>query len=327
MLSRIPVVQAPMAGSAGPDLAAAVTAAGGTGFLAGGYQTADALREQIADVRARTGGPFGVNLFVPSDPAVDEAALDAYREHLRPEAEALGVTLGEPRWDDDDWAAKLELLLAGPVPMVSFTFGLPGRETVAALRDRGTLVAVTVTTPDEARLAAEAGAQVLVAQGIEAGGHRGSFTEGPDVALLPLLEAVRGTLPVIAAGGLMTGEDVAAALAAGAVAAQLGTAFLRSAESLAPPAYQAALTENTDTAVTRAFSGRRARGLINRFLRTHDAHAPAAYPHVHHMVAPLRRAATARGAMDGMALWAGTGHRLAEERPAAEILERLAAAL
>jgi nitronate monooxygenase len=325
MLSRLPVVQAPMAGSAGPALAAAVTAAGGMGFLAGGYQTADALRAQIAEVRARTGGPFGVNLFVPSDPDVDEAALRAYREHLRPEAEALGVALGEARWDDDDWAAKLELLLADPVPMVSFTFGHADRETMAALRECGTLVAVTVTTPAEARLAAEAGAQVLVAQGIEAGGHRGSFTEGPDVALMPLLEAVRGTLPVIAAGGLMTRADVAAALAAGAVAAQLGTAFLRSAESTAPPAHKAALAEDTETAVTRAFSGRRARGLVNGFLRAHDEHAPAAYPYVHHMVSPLRRAAAARGATDGMALWAGTAHRLAEERPAAEIVERVAA--
>jgi nitronate monooxygenase len=327
MLSRLPIVQAPMAGAAGPALAAAVASAGGLGFLAAGYKTAEAVRAEIAEVRARTGGPFGVNVFVPSGTRGDAAALEAYRERLQPEAAALGVALGEPRWDDDDWEAKLALLLADPVPMVSFTFGCPGRDTVAALRDGGTLVAITVTTADEARLAAEAGADALVAQGIEAGAHQGAFTEGPDVELAPLLVAVSGTLPVIAAGGLMTGRDVAAALGAGAVAAQLGTAFLRSPESLAPAAHKAALATDTATAVTRAFSGRRARGLVNRFLLAHGPHAPEAYPEVHNMVSPLRKAAAAHGDTDRMSLWAGTGHRQAEERPAAEIVTRLAAGL
>jgi nitronate monooxygenase len=328
MLSRLPIVQAPMAGASGPALAAAVTAAGGVGFLAAGYKTAEGLRAEIAEVSALTGGPFGVNVFVPSSPGTDEAALRAYRERLRPEAVALGVPLGEPQWNDDDWDAKLALLLDDPVPMVSFTFGRPAPETVAALRDRGTLVAVTVTTPDEARLAAEAGAQALVAQGIEAGAHRGAFTDGPDVELRPLLKAVcGGPLPVIAAGGLMTGRDIAAVLGAGAVAAQLGTAFLRCPESSAPAAHKAALASDAETAVTRAFSGRRARGLVNRFLLAHGPYAPAAYPQIHTMVSPLRKAAAARGDAGRMALWAGTGHRQAEDRPAAEIVARLAGEL
>jgi nitronate monooxygenase len=327
MLSRFPIASAPMAGASGPALAAAVTAAGGLGFLAAGYKTAEALRGEIAEVRALTGGPFGVNVFVPSGPGADAAALHAYRERLRPEAEALGVPLGEPQWNDDDWEAKLALLLDDPVPMVSFTFGRPGRETVAALRDRGTLVAITVTTPEEAELAAEAGAQALVAQGIEAGAHRGAFTDGPDLELTPLLKAVCGHLPVIATGGLMTGRDIAAALDAGAVAAQLGTAFLRCPESEAPAAHKAALATDAETAVTRAFSGRRARGLVNRFLLAHDPHAPAAYPQIHNMVSPLRKAAAARGDAGRMALWAGTGHRQAEDRPAAEIVARLAGEL
>lgn len=327
MLSRLPIVQAPMAGATTPAMAAAATEAGAMGFLAAGYKSADVLCADIAEVRARTGGPFGVNVFVPSAPFTDTAALGAYRERIAADAHALGAEPGEPRWDDDDWDAKITLLIEDPVPMVSFTFGCPDPGVVTALRDRGSIVAITVTTPEEARLATEAGAQVLVVQGIEAGAHQGSFTAGPDLELFPLLRAVGGGLPLIAAGGLMTGEDVARVLAEGAVAAQLGTAFLRAPESATPEAHKAALATGAETALTRAFSGRRARGLVNDFIRAHDAHAPAAYPNVHHMVSPLRKVAAARGDTTRMSLWAGTGHRRAEELPSAVIVERLAAGL
>ncbi|TNY37541.1 nitronate monooxygenase [Thermomonospora catenispora] len=327
-LIRHPIIAAPMAGGvSGPALAAAVSRAGGLGFLAGGYKDAARLREEITRLRATTEA-FGVNLFVPGACAADPAALEAYRERLRPEASRLGVEPGEPRAGDDDWDAKIEDLLADPVPVVSFTFGCPSREVIEAFRARGTLVMVTVTTPQEARRVPAADA--LCVQGGEAGGHRGSFAgaeDPPAYGVRELVTAVREVtdVPLVAAGGLATGEDVAEVLARGAIAAQVGTAFLRTPESGAPPAHKAALVDArfAATAVTRAFTGRPARGLVNRFMSEHGPHAPAAYPHVHHITAPLRRAAAQRGEADAMALWAGTGHRLAAELPAEQVLERL----
>ncbi|MBA9006281.1 nitronate monooxygenase [Thermomonospora cellulosilytica] len=327
-LMRHPIIAAPMAGGVGgPALAAAVSRAGGLGFLAGGYQDAARLRAEITEVRAAT-GTFGVNLFVPGGFAADPAALKAYRERLVPEAERLGVEPGDPEGGDDDWDAKIAALLADPVPVVSFTFGCPSREVIEAFREKGTLVVVTVTTPEEAR--AVPAADALCVQGSEAGGHRGSFAGEEDLpayGVRELVTAVRHAtdIPLVAAGGLATGADVAEVLARGAIAAQAGTAFLRTPESGAPPAYKAALADArfATTAITRAFTGRPARGLVNRFMSEHGPHAPAAYPHVHHITAPLRRAAARRGDPDVMALWAGKGHRLAAELPAAQVLEGL----
>ena len=332
-LFRHPIIQAPMAGGPGtPALAAAVSEAGGFAFLAAGYKTTDALRAEIAQTRSLTSAPFGVNLFVPQPGPIDDQALRRYRERLAPEAERLGVTLGEPVWDDDQWQAKLALLLEVPVPVVSFTFGCPDPDVFDALRRRGSLTMVTVTTAEEARRAAGAGADALCVQGSEAGAHQASFDNGParEVGLLPLLSEVRSatSLPLVAAGGLMRGTDVAAVLAAGAVAAQCGTAFLLSPEAGTNRTHRAALADPrfAATAVTRAFTGRWARGLVNRFLLAHDAAAPRAYPHVHHLTRPLRRAAAERGDPDALHLWAGQGFRRAEERPAADVVDRFARA-
>jgi nitronate monooxygenase len=188
-----------------------------------------------------------------------------------------------------------------------------------------------VTTPDEAALAQQAGADCLCLQGSEAGAHRGSFTNdsGPaeDHPLASLLARVRGScdLPLIAAGGLGGPNDVAGVLAAGATQAQLGTAFLRCTESGAHPLYKAALADPrfTATAVTRAFSGRRARSLVNDFMRAHEG-APAAYPEINNATRPLRAAAVAAGDVQRMSLYAGGGFRAAEQRSAAEIIEHLA---
>jgi len=327
---RHPIVLAPLAGGAAtPALVAAVSDAGGIGFVGAGYRTAADTAAQIDAVRALTGAPFGVNVFVPRHDPVDAAALGAYLERLGPEAERLGVAVGEPRDEDDDWGAKIALLLAAGVPVVSFTFACPPAETVAALRAAGSEVWVTVTSPAEGRGARDAGADALVCQGAEAGGHRGSFDDRDDaeaLGLLALLRLVAGEVnrPLVAAGGIADGASVAAVLAAGASAAQLGTAFLRAAEAGTPPAYREALGEETPTALTRAFTGRTARGLVNRFLSEHSTAAVTAYPQVHHATAPLRAAARARGDAGGFNLWAGQAHRLAREAPAAEIVRRLA---
>ncbi|MER5355235.1 nitronate monooxygenase [Kitasatospora sp. NPDC002551] len=327
----LPVIAAPMAGGPStPELAAAVSGAGGLGYLAAGYRSAAATLEQVHRVRELTDRPFGLNLFVPAGPG-DPAAVAAYRERLRPEADRHGVTLPEAIAPDrDDWDAKIAALLAEPglVPVVSYTFGLPSAEEARALRAAGTFQVGTVTTPEEARRAETAGMDALVVQGPEAGGHRGTHRTADrpgDLPLLDLLAAVRAVtgLPLVAAGGLSDGAAIAAALRSGAVAVQLGTALLRADEAGTTAAHRAALTEFDTTAVTRAFTGRPARALRNDFVDRFDAYAPAAYPDVHYLTQPLRAAAARRGDTQAMHLWAGTGHRAARSGPAAELVGEL----
>ena len=316
-------------GPSTPALAAAVCEAGGLGFLAAGYRAPEAVRDELAELRALTERPFGVNLFAPGPRVGDPDALAAYAETLRGEAELYGVELGEPRHDDDGWEEKLALVSAERVPVVSVTFGCPSPAEVSALHDAGCALWVTVTTPGEAELAASAGPDALVVQGVEAGGHRGSFDEGApgELGLLALLELVRAAteLPLVATGGIATGRGVAAALAAGAKAAQLGTAFMLTPEAATSPAHREALPGSAPTALTRAFTGRAARGIVNRFMREHEPDAPGGYPEVHHLTAPLRAAARAQGDPDGFHLWAGQAHSLARELPAAELVRALAA--
>ncbi|MFD9307716.1 nitronate monooxygenase [Streptomyces sp. NPDC060048] len=336
-----PIVQAPMAGGAScPPLAAAVCEAGGLGFLAGGYKTADGMYQEIKRLRALTRRPFGVNLFMPQAASVDPAALEVYRGQLASEASWYEISLAEEDLlgtCDDGYDAKLAILIEDPVPVVSFTFGLPSPAAFTCLRKAGTYTIATVTSVEEARAAQSAGADAVCVQGLEAGGHQGTHRDDPradgtaGVGLLALVAQVRESvsLPIIAAGGLMRGSQIAALLAAGAEAAQLGTAFLACPESGADPLHKKALTDPlfVRTELTRAFSGRPARGLVNRFMREHGPYAPAAYPQVHHLTSPLRKAAAAAGDPQGMALWAGQGHRLARALPAGELVEVLAAEL
>jgi nitronate monooxygenase len=326
----VPIVQAPLAGGAStPALTAAVVEAGAFGFVAAGYRTPDQLRDDLVTVRSLTGESFGVNLFVPSAPA-DASAYAAYVASLADEARAHGVSLGEARFEDDAWEAKLELLESDPLAVVSFTFGCPPPEVVRRLQAAGSEVWVTVTSPDEAALAATAGADALVAQGIEAGGHRASFVDDEgagEYGLLALLQVLsaRTDLPLIATGGIATGRAVAAVLCAGARAAQVGTAFMRCPEAGTSPAHRDALATPAPTRLTRAFTGRQARGIANRFLREHSADAPIAYPEIHHVTAPLRAAGRAANDPEVLNLWAGQAHELAPELPAAEVVGTMAA--
>jgi nitronate monooxygenase len=324
-----PIVQAPMGGGPStPALAAAVSEAGGLGFLAAGYRTPESVRADIAELRDRTRRPFGLNTFVPGPRAEDPAAVERYAAALSGEAERLGVELGEPRHDDDRWDEKLELVREERVPIFSFAFGCPEDAVVRSLQASGCAVWATVTTPEEAAEAAAVGVDALVVQGIEAGGHRGSFDEVArgDIGLLALLELVRSVtdLPLVATGGIATGRGVAAVLAAGAGAAQLGTAFMLTPEAATAPAHREALRGRTPTALTRAFTGRTARGIENRFMREHDAEAPSGYPEVHNLTAPLRAAARERGDAGSFHLWAGQAYPLAAELPAGELVKRLA---
>jgi nitronate monooxygenase len=322
-----PIVQAPLAGGPStPALAAAVSEAGGLGFLASGYKTPDTVRGELEQLRGRT---FGLNLFVPSPAGNDLAEVDRYARGLSAEAERYGAQLGTPRYDDDAWDEKLAIAEEARVAVVSFTFGCPDAATTERLQAAGAAVWVTVTTAAEARAAAAAGADALVVQGLEAGGHRGSFDDAApgDVGLLVLLQLVRAAveLPMVAAGGIATGAGIAAVLAGGASAAQLGTALMLTPEAGTSAPHRAALQADADTALTRAFSGRTARGIVNRFLLEHSGDAPAAYPEVHHLTAPVRAAARERGDADAINLWAGQAYPLSAEEAAGALVRRLGA--
>ena len=327
---RVPIVQAPLAGGAStPALTAAVVEAGAFGFVAAGYKSAYALRDDIRATRELTAAPFGVNVFVPGRPSA-RPSYERYIEALRDEAGRQGVALGEARFEDDAWEAKLMLLEDDPVAAVSFTFGCPPADVVARLQAVGSTVWVTVTDVDEAERAAGAGADVLIVQGIEAGGHRASFVDvegAGDYGLLVLLQLVgaHADLPLVASGGVASGGALAAVLCAGAQAAQIGTAFMRCPEAGTSPAHRAALAAPAPTRLTRAFTGRQARGIVNRFLREHSDDAPLAYPEIHHVTAPLRAAGRAADDPDMINLWAGQAHELARDAPAGDVVAALAA--
>ena len=325
MLTPPSIVLAPLAGGPStPELAASVSNAGGLGFVAAGYLSAEELAARIAQARRLTGGPLGVNVFVLEQPEIDAQAVAAYARELEPDAQRLGVELGEARFDDDELAAKLEVA-SGAVEVLSTTFGCLPPAAVASLQAAGTTVWATVTTPDEARAARDTGVDALVVQGAEAGGHGGSWNDrGDPVPLAELLGAIRATvdLPLVAAGGVADRAGATAALEAGASAVQAGSAFLLAPEAGTSEPLRHALSAGRHTALTRAFTGRRARGIMNEFMRRHPD-APSAYPHIHHLTAPLRAAARAAGDAESINLWAGVNHGRAEARPAAEIVGRL----
>ena len=325
----IPIVLAPLAGGpATVELAVAVSDAGGLGFLAAGYRTAADMADQVRRFRSASQRPFGVNLFAPLPARSDPQVVARYTERLAPESARAGVPLGEPRCDDDDWDAKLDALADLGVTVVSFVFGCPSPDVVARIRASGAAAWITITSPVEARQAQAAGADALVVQGYEAGGHRASFAgdESP-YGLLALLQLVgaQTELPLVATGGLASGRGIAGALAAGARAAQVGSAFLRCPEAGTSDVHRAALASWAPTAITCAFTGKPARGIVNRFMREHGEAAPAAYPEVHHLTAPLRQEGRRRGDADVVNLWAGQTHELATDAPAAVVAQRLAA--
>jgi nitronate monooxygenase len=331
-----PVLAAPMAGGPGtPAYVTAAARAGSLGFLAGGYKAPQLLAEQINAVRDRTQN-FGVNLFAPNPLPVDPDAFRRYAASIQAEADRFGIDLSQstPSEDDDFWHEKIDLLVARPVPVVSFTFGIPESATITALRTAGTTTIQTVTSVEEARLAAAAGIDALAVQAGAAGGHSGTLTPQRQPEAVPLCVLIAtikdGTkLPVIAAGGLSTSQEVAAVMHSGADAVMVGTVLLRSDESGASAVHKAAIADPArgDTIVTRAFTGRPARALPNIFIARHDADAPLGYPAIHHLTSELRKAAVGAGDPERVNLWAGTGYRNASSEPVEAILTRLAQAI
>lgn len=332
---RHPVVQAGMAGGATPPrLVAAVSEAGGLGTLGAGYLKPQAIRDAVREVRSLTSAPFAVNLFVPepfeepSSPEEANAPLAPYRRELGIE-EPEGISSYAPAFED-----QLAVVLEERVPAFSFTFGVPEEDQLAELRGAGTVTCGTATTVREAAELERRGVDAVCAQGYEAGGHRGTFIGDAlealvgTFALVPqVADAV--SVPVLAAGGVMDGRGLAAALALGADGAQMGTAFLATPESGAHPAYKEALLAATEegTTITRAFSGKPARGLRNRFteeMAPHETGVPG-YPVQNAYTRDLRAAATERGETGLMSLWSGQGARLVRVEPAGELVGRTAA--
>ncbi|TCP58097.1 nitronate monooxygenase [Tumebacillus sp. BK434] len=331
---RVPILQAPMAGGATtPELMAAVSNAGGLGSLGAGYLSAAAMREAIRRIRELTDQPFAVNLFVPESPREDAVRSAAANGLMRPYRAELGLP-EEPSVAAyaEPFAEQIAVVLEERVPVFSFTFGIPSAEVLQQLREQGITTIGTATTVREAVLLEQSGIDLIHAQGGEAGGHRGTFLGRPEDALVGTMalvpQIVDGvTLPVIAAGGIMDGRGIAAALMLGAEAVQLGTAFLTTAECGIHPAYKAALLTSTEesTSLTKAFSGKPARGLQNRFLREMEPHQHALpdYPIQNALTRDIRQAAAKQNNPDFLSLWAGQGSRLTRQETAAELMSRL----
>ena len=325
-----PVIGAPMAGGPStPELVAAVTNAGGLGFLAGGYKTPQQLADQITATRGLTHGPIGVNLFVVAVNDVDQEELEAYRRELRYYADQYGIEVGSPKWDDDSWDGKLDVIRDLKPDVASFTFDCPPADVLDELNQLGIHTVVTVTSETEARTAADRGPRILAVQGPDAGGHRASFNPAAEPGTTPLPELIESIgrtvdLPLIAGGGIGTREQTQAILETGAAAVQVGTSLLLADEAGTNPAHRAALHDPafTETRVTRAFTGRPARGLRNRFMDNHDAPRHA-YPQIHYITAPLRAAAAANHDLQALHLWAGTGYRNTRSGPAATVIADL----
>lgn len=331
-----PIIQAPMAGSTTPALAAAVTGAGGLGSLGHAMHTPELIRDEIRAHRSLCDGPVNVNFFAHSPPDFDRDKIDRAREALEPHYRELG--LGEVPAGDTVAPAfnepMLEAVLSERPEVVSFHFGLPEQEMTDAIRDAGAMILSSATTVREARILADAGVDAVIAQGWEAGGHRGTFASSFEaaqvgtMALVPqIVDAV--SVPVIAAGGISDGRGVAASLALGASAAQMGTAFLFCPEAATSDPHRRALGAATDedTRLTRAFSGRPARGIVNRYIEAMRELEPELpdFPILNTLGGPLRKASADAGMEDFVALWSGAAASLGRELPAAELVRLLVA--
>jgi nitronate monooxygenase len=334
-----PLIQARMAGGATtPALVAAVSNAGGLGTLGAAYLSPDALREAMRATRRLTDRSFAVNLFVPTPFAVDPRQIARMAARLAPYRDAVGLptpTSPVPDRYAESFDDQVAAVLDERAPVFSFTFGIPAPDVLRRFKERGVPTCGTATTVREARTLAAAGVDLIVAQGSEAGGHRGAFLGPVDDALIGTMALVPQVVdavpvPVVAAGGIMDGRGVAAALALGAEGAQLGTAFLACPESAAPPAHKEALRRATDedTRLTRAISGRAARGIANRLgmeLAAPDDAIPP-FPIQHTLTHDIRQAAAAQGRAEFLALWAGQAAALAHPTPAGTLVADIAAA-
>jgi nitronate monooxygenase len=330
-----PIIQAPMAGGGDtPELVAAVSNAGALGFIGAAYLAPEQIESTAAAVRAKTNRPFGINVFAPQ-PRAEHANPEPMLKRLAPYFAELGLPAPQTApMPIDRFDEQLATALECGASCFSFTFGLLPPKAAAAIKARGLFLIGTATTVEEALQLEKSGVDAIVTQGSEAGGHRGSFAvdfaQGMvgTISLLPqVADAVR--VPVIASGGIMDGRGIVAALALGAEAVQMGTAFLTCHEAGIPDVYKEAILKahEDQTRITRAFSGRPARGIVNRFM-TEMEPAEAAippFPIQNSLTRPLRTAAAKQGRPEFLSLWSGQGARMARRESAQELVARLAA--
>lgn len=324
---RTPIVVAPMAGAVTPSMVVAACEAGALGSVAGASLSGPVLAAQLREVQQRTRRPFAVNLFIPGPERATPEDIARARAELEPWRRRFGLPDGPPA-KLPVFADQLEALLLARPAAFSFCFGVPEAAVLERCRALGIATIGTATSPGDAQLLERAGVDFICVQGAEAGGHRGTFDpaeEPPTEGLATLLPQVAAAVRVelLAAGGIMDGAGIAQVLSLGAVAAQLGTAFLRAPESAAPQIHKDAVANaRADTAtLTRAFSGRPARGLSNRFLR--EVRAPAPFPMQNALTREIRSAAAARGDPEAFSLWAGTGAPRSRALPTAELIAQL----
>lgn len=324
-------------GVSNPHLVTSITNLGGFGFLAVGYKTHKQVLAEIEKTQQLTDSPFGVNVFIPADitlNADNQTALQQYRTELLPLAKKLEVELPEisdlPTDGSDDYDNKVNVLLQNPVAVVSFTFGLPSCEVVQSLQKVNTIVVATVTNLEEAKEAEAVGVNALCLQGVQAGGHRATFNSHVSSSQLSCAELIalvkkETDLPLIATGGITQKSQVQDLLAQGASAVQIGTLFLCAQEASTNSTYRQALLSKqfNDTAITRAFTGREARGLNNKFIQQYSHLAPDLYPLVHYLAQPIRQKANQLNLPEFTNLWAGTGFEDCKELSAEEILKNL----
>lgn len=335
----LPVVQAPMAGVQDSALAIAVCSAGGLGSLPCAMLGADAIRSEVAKIRASTSAPFNLNFFCHAPPTPNADRETAWRATLMPYYEELGVdpaAVPAAPVRTPFGPEMAQLLLELRPPIVSFHFGLPPDDLLARARESGARILSSATTVEEAIWLESRGVDAIIAQGFEAGGHRGMFlatdvsTQVGTLALVPqVIRAVK--VPVLAAGGIADARGVAAALALGAVGAQIGTAYLLCPEATTSPVHRAALASDAarHTALTNVFTGRPARSIVNRLVRDLGPFSPfaPAFPLAAGAVAPLRARAESRGSGDFSPLWSGQNAACCKSIPAAELTGQLAAGL
>ncbi|MBO0600797.1 nitronate monooxygenase [Sporosarcina sp. E16_3] len=323
-----PIIQAPMAGVTTPEFVATSAEAGILGSIGAGYLSANETRQFIRDVKERTKKSFAVNLFVPERVEVDPLYLRQAYEALQPIGKQLGLPFWEVTLSESEFDRQVEVVVEEGVKICSFTFGLPDEKTVRLLKGNDVYLIGTATTVEEAKLVEQAGMDAIVVQGSEAGGHRGSFAG--EITMIPLVEllgAVVATvqIPVIAAGGIANKEMMGKALSAGAQAVQIGTAFLAADESGAHPLYKQATldAEVGCTVLTKAFSGKTARGIRNRFIIEMREEVIAPYPYQNDLTKKIRKEAAKQGNTDFMSLWAGESVHLSTSEKLKAIIGKL----
>ena len=330
---QIPVIQAPMAGGGDtPALVAAVSEAGGAGCIGAAYLSSAQIYDAAGEVRRKTSRAFGINLFAPVPEEAGGSDAEAAVQRVAPFYEQLGLPVPRmPTREGSRFDAQLAACLELRPAFLSFTFGMPSADAMRAIRDRGVYVMGTASTVREAIELEKAGMDAVIAQGSEAGGHRSTFAGAFEssmigsMALIPqIADAVK--IPVIGSGGIMDGRGIVAALALGASAVQMGTAFLTCTESGVPEAYRCAILDaaEEETRITRAFSGRPARGIANRFLREMEGQPILPFPLQNALTRPMRTEAKKQNRAEFLSLWAGQGLRMAKRQSAAELMARLA---